>query len=85
MDPTLRNRLAQRENGRCKAAVVTAVVVFVGAAAVGGVSVALASASSTPSTTGGYSEVQPDDQLQPPADQPRSGSGRRSHGSSGAS
>jgi hypothetical protein len=84
MDPTLRKRVAHRENGLRKAAVVTTVAVVAGAAAAVGVSVALASNDSTTSYDNN-SGVQQQDQLQPPANQLGAGSGRRSHTSSGAS
>ncbi len=89
MDPTLSGRQAYRTEGRRKATIVTTVAVFVGAAAIGGVTVALA--STTPGNDPSQTSVQPQDQLQPddglqaPARPPRAGSGGRSHGSSGAS
>jgi hypothetical protein len=91
MDPTVRDQVARRENGRRKAAVVTTVAVFVGAAAVGGISVALAtdgsaaSTSTTPSGASDGSAVQPQDQLQPPDRHLRGGSGSSPNSSSGAS
>lgn len=83
MDP----RLASRENGRRKAAVVTTVALVAGAVATVGVSVALASPGSTAPTaptvnTNGQSQ----DQLQPPAQAPTtSNNRRRAHTRSGSS